>query len=96
MDNFSENARVHLKIAGRVQGVYYRASAVQQAQLLGLKGWVMNCDNGSVEIIAEGARARLEELLAWCRAGPPGARVSRVEVRWQASENTFQGFTIKR
>jgi len=95
MDSASETARVHLKIAGRVQGVYFRASALQEAQSLGLTGWVMNCLDGSVEAIAEGARAKLEELIAWCRRGPSGARVTHVDVRWETPQHAFRGFTIK-
>jgi acylphosphatase len=95
MDNSSEFARVRLKIAGRVQGVYFRASALQQAQKLGLTGWVMNCPDGSVEAIAEGARPKLDELIAWCRLGPSGARVSRVDVHWESPEHAFRGFNIK-
>jgi acylphosphatase len=95
MDNPSEFARVRLKIAGRVQGVYFRASALQQAQRLGLTGWVMNCPDGSVEAIAEGARAKLDKLIAWCRLGPSGARVTKVDIDWESPEHGFRGFTIK-
>jgi acylphosphatase len=91
-----EKTRVRLKIAGRVQGVYYRASTVQQAHDLGLTGWVMNCPDGSVEAVAEGARHKLEELIAWCREGPPGARVVHVDVRWEAPVNNFYGFSVRR
>lgn len=96
MNNAAALTCVHLKLSGRVQGVYYRASALQQAAGLGLTGWVRNCDDGSVEIVAEGPRVKLEELIAWCRVGPPGARVSQVEVRWQKADNRFYGFSIKR
>jgi acylphosphatase len=95
MDNPSEFARVRLKISGRVQGVYFRASALQQAQKLGLTGWVMNCSDGSVEALAEGARAKLDELIAWCRLGPSGARVTNVAIKWESPEHGFRGFTIK-
>jgi acylphosphatase len=89
-------ARLHIRIAGRVQGVYYRASALQQAQNLGLAGWVMNCPDGSVEALAEGAKTKLEQWLAWCRRGPSGAHVTHVDVRWESPENNFTGFTIRR
>jgi acylphosphatase len=96
MDGSSEIARIRLKIAGRVQGVYYRASALQEALNLGLTGWVMNCPDGSVEAIAEGAKPALEQWLAWCGRGPTGARVSSVDVRWEPPENCFSNFTIRR
>jgi acylphosphatase len=88
--------RVRLKIAGRVQGVYYRASTVQRAQSLGLTGWVMNCSDGSVEAVAEGVKAQIEELIAWCHQGPDGARVTHVDVQWETPANNFYGFRIRR
>ena len=96
MDSGTERTRVRLKIAGRVQGVYYRASTAQQAQGLGLTGWVMNRPDGSVEAVAEGARHKLEELIAWCREGPPGARVLDIDIRWETPENNFHRFSIRR
>ena len=96
MDNSAEKVRVHLLITGRVQGVYYRASMLQEAQRLGLTGWVMNCPGGSVQAVAEGSKAKLEELIAWCQQGPQGARVSAVEAQWQKPENSFVGFAIRR
>jgi len=96
MEQSSAAVRARLKISGRVQGVYYRASAVQQAQFLGLTGWVMNCADGSVEAVAEGPRSKIEELIAWCRQGPAGARVASVEVQWEAAQNAFHGFSVKR
>ena len=96
MDNSAEKVRVHLLITGRVQGVYYRASMLQEAQRLGLTGWVMNRPDGSVEAVAEGWQAKIEELIAWCRQGPQGARVSQVEVAWGKPENDFYSFTIRR
>ena len=76
MTNPLEKSSVHLNISGRVQGVYYRASMLQEAQRLGLTGWVMNRPDGSVEAVAEGWKAKIEELIAWCRQGPQGARVA--------------------
>ena len=91
-----EKTRVRLKIAGRVQGVYYRATTVQEAQKLRLTGWVMNCPDGSVEAVAEGSRQKLEELIAWCHQGPDGARVTQVDVHWETPQNNFSSFNIKR
>ena len=88
--------RVHLRIEGRVQGVYFRASAVEQASRLGITGWVKNCPDGSVEIVAEGSMHQLEDLIAWCRSGPDGARVERVTLGWEDFRGEFDRFFIKR
>lgn len=89
-------ARVHLKINGRVQGVYFRASTVEQARRLRLTGWVMNCPHSTVEVVAEGEREQLEKLISWCRSGPPGAQVTEVSAEWEAPKEEFQSFYIKR
>jgi acylphosphatase len=96
MEPPAQLARVHFKVQGRVQGVYFRASAVQRAQELGLTGWVKNCADGSVEGVAEGPRAALEKLISWCGQGPTGARVTTVETRWDDAQNTFSAFTVER
>jgi acylphosphatase len=70
----------HLRIHGLVQGVYYRAYLVKQAEALGLDGWVRNRHDGSVEALASGALEAVERLIAWAHVGPPAARVSRVEI----------------
>jgi acylphosphatase len=68
-------------IAGRVQGVFYRASAERRARELGLSGWVRNLADGRVEAHAEGARTPLLEFVEWCRKGPPAARVVSLDAR---------------
>ena len=73
------NERIHLRVRGRVQGVFYRASAQARAHELGLAGWVRNEPTGSVELLAEGPAAALDQLVAWCRVGPPSAEVETVE-----------------
>jgi len=87
---------VHLRISGRVQGVYYRASMLQKAQQLGLTGWVMNRPDGSVESVAEGSKEKLDELIVWCHQGPEGARVAAVDAQWDNPGNRFIGFAIRR
>jgi acylphosphatase len=96
VQNTSEPVRVHLLIEGRVQGVYFRASTVAQAQKSKVTGWVRNRPDGSVEVLAEGARESIERLIEWCRRGPQGARVSRVEMDWQPPQYNFTGFGIVR
>jgi acylphosphatase len=68
------------RVTGRVQGVGFRWSAVREARRLGLRGWVRNADDGSVELEAEGSARSLEEFLAWLHRGPPGAFVDDVDV----------------
>jgi acylphosphatase len=96
MESRSEAARVHLVIRGRVQGVYYRASMLHEAQKLGLTGWVRNCPDGSVEAVAEGSRNHLEKLISWCWKGPPGARVSRIDPLWHPAQHSEVDFSVKR
>ena len=96
METAKKKARVRLKVWGRVQGVYFRASTVEQARRLGLSGWVMNCADNSVEVVAEGQMEQLEKLADWCRGGPPGAQVKEVRAQWEASKEEFQSFYIRR
>ena len=67
-------------VSGRVQGVFYRDSCRAEAQRLGVRGWVRNRSDRTVEVVAEGPRDRVEQLLAWCRQGPPRATVSGITV----------------
>ena len=72
--------RVRLTVTGRVQGVSYRAGTLNRARALGLAGYVRNRHDGTVEILAEGEVARVDEFIAWCRSGPTLARVDNVTV----------------
>lgn len=77
----SERAR--LRIRGRVQGVFYRKTAEEKANSLGLSGWVRNLADGSVEAFAFGPKEKIETFAKWCHEGPPGARVESVELAWR-------------
>ncbi|MEM3555286.1 MAG: acylphosphatase [Candidatus Micrarchaeia archaeon] len=88
-------ARLHAEIYGIVQGVFFRSNTQRKAFSLGLTGWVRNRRDGSVEVLAEGEREALEELLSWCRKGPPGARVDRVEHFWEDYKGEFSSFSIR-
>lgn len=89
-------SRAELTISGRVQGVFYRASAQDEALRLGLTGEVRNAPGGEVEAVVEGERQKVEEFIAWCRRGPPAARVDQVKVRWGTASGTYQGFRVTR
>jgi len=69
-----------LRIHGRVQGVFYRAWSAEHARALGLRGWVRNRSDGSVEMLVAGEAEAVRRLIELCRTGPPSARVERIEV----------------
>jgi acylphosphatase len=72
--------RIHVIVTGRVQGVFFRKTTVQEAERLGLSGWVKNRSDGKVEIEAEGTDEALDAFLAFCRRGPEHARVDELAV----------------
>jgi len=86
--------RLHLKIYGRVQGVYFRSSAQDKARELGLSGWAKNMPDGTVEIVAEGEEVQLQEYLEWCKKGPSAARVEKIEETWEETSGQLKGFSI--
>ena len=69
-----------LRIHGEVQGVFYRGWSVEAARSLGLRGWVRNRRDGSVEMLVQGEVEHVRRLIEKCRAGPPAARVARIDV----------------
>lgn len=86
--------RARILISGLVQGVFFRRETTSIARRLGLTGWVRNLSDGRVESIAEGEKARVDELIRFCHSGPPGARVRNVEVEWLEYTGEFRGFRI--
>jgi len=83
-----------LRITGRVQGVGYRAWALQRASRLGLRGWVRNRSDGSVEALMIGEDDAVARMIEACREGPFGARVSDVSIS-DAEDDGSAGFTAK-
>jgi acylphosphatase len=86
--------QLQLTVKGRVQGVYFRASAQREARRLGLTGWVKNRPDGSVEILAEGEEVAIRDLYGWAQKGPGAARVDRVDSRWRSYSGEFPDFRI--
>ena len=87
--------RAHLFVEGRVQGVGFRWSTVEEARRIGgLTGWVRNLDDGRVEAVVEGARDKVDALVRWARKGPVSARVDRVETTWEAPTGEFSSFAV--
>lgn len=88
-------ARAHVFISGRVQGVFFRSTTRNEAKSLGLDGWVKNLRDGRVEAVFEGEKDKIEEILDFCHRGPPAARVSDVEVKWEDYQSEFSGFEVR-
>jgi acylphosphatase len=78
--------QVHVRVSGRVQGVFFRAEARSRAESLGLSGWIRNEPDGSVAAVFAGEPERVDSMVEWCRRGPAGARVDEVEVMERTAE----------
>ena len=83
----------HLRIHGRVQGVWFRESMRVEAERLNVTGWVRNTPDGTVEAVIQGPVEAVETLIEWARSGPPLARVDRVEIG--EAQGQYSGF-VKR
>ena len=86
--------RIHLVVRGRVQGVFFRASAQREARQLGLTGWVKNRNDSAVELVAEGEEDQVKDFLAWAQHGPSTARVDKIETRWRSYTGEYATFRI--
>lgn len=90
-----ETVRLQAVVHGMVQGVSFRYYTQRQAQSLGVKGYVRNCADGSVEVVAEGPRHAVEELYSWLHSGPPMAEVRRVDANWEAPTGRWTSFEVR-
>lgn len=86
--------RVHVYISGRVQGVCFRAMTQQTALNLKLTGWVRNMDDGRVEALLEGEDAAVDQMVVWCKTGPPAARVDDIEIIEKPYMGNLRSFHI--
>ena len=85
---------VCVNIIGKVQGVFFRASTQREAERLGIVGCARNCEDGSVQVLATGKEAAIQQLLAWLAHGPRLARVD--DLQWESVKRLdFVGFSIK-
>jgi acylphosphatase len=87
--------RAHVYISGRVQGVFFRSEIQDEASRQDVNGWVRNRSDGRVEAVFEGEKDRVDRLVEYSRHGPPGARVSGIEVFSEDYKGEFQGFRIR-
>ncbi|MBI2638576.1 acylphosphatase [Candidatus Peregrinibacteria bacterium] len=87
--------QVHVKISGKVQGVFFRAETCEKGRKLGLTGWVRNTLDGGVEAVAQGEEDRLQHFVTWCWDGPDSAHVKNVAVEWRDQLENFPDFSIR-
>jgi acylphosphatase len=91
-----QTRRVRILIQGKVQGVFYRQSALAKATALGLTGWVRNLGSGEVEALAEGPPETVDAFLQWCEEGPPSASVEKVDVEDAPDDGPLAAFHVER
>jgi len=87
--------KVRAIVSGRVQGVWFRANTMQEARLLGVRGYACNLSDGSVEIVAEGEASAVDTLIAWAAEGPPLAVVRNVRVEDLEYDEEFSNFGVR-
>ena len=90
----SDNIRMHLIITGRVQGVCFRIATKKEAEKHKLFGWVKNKKDGTVEAVFEGEKQKVDSMINWCRQGPPGADVFKLDVELEVFTVEFDRFEI--
>ena len=83
----------HILVKGKVQGVFFRATAKEEAVAMGLVGWVKNTNEGDVEMVVSGSEDKLSEFEQWCQSGPPLATVENVKITVVTNEH-FENFKI--
>jgi acylphosphatase len=87
--------RAHVLVSGRVQGVFYRSETRYEARKHRLNGWIRNLQDDRVEAVFEGEEEDVRQLLEFCKRGPPGAKVTAIEVAWEPYSGKFNGFEIR-
>jgi acylphosphatase len=87
--------RAHVFVSGRVQGVAFRDSTRQEAERLGLSGWVRNTQDGRVEAVFEGEPETVREMVEWCKSGPSSADVDDVSVEQETPSGDLTGFEVR-
>ena len=90
------NVRAHVFVSGRVQGVFFRIETRSEAMKRNVAGWVRNTSDGRVEAIFEGKKGDVEQLIDFCRKGPPNAQVTKIDVHWGEYTREFKVFKIRR
>ena len=91
----TDKTSLQVIVYGRVQGVFFRDFVKMRANEIGLTGYVRNLPEGSVEVLAEGERKHLEELIRYLKAGPTASNVENIVIRWAEYSGDYDGFSIR-
>jgi acylphosphatase len=91
----TEEVRAHCLFHGRVQGVCFRAYTVEFARGLGVKGWVKNLHDGSVEAVFQGEKEKVDAAIRMCREEQPHGKVSSVDTSWEEPDAECEGYSIR-
>lgn len=87
--------KVHLVVRGKVQGVFYRANTKKKAEEFLLCGYVKNLPDGSIEVIAQGPKPKVDELVEYCMHGPDAAYVEDIDIEYSDDDEDIDKFEIK-
>ena len=87
--------RAHVFVSGRVQGVFFRSETRYEAKRRKVDGWVRNTSDGRVEAVFEGEKEDVKKVIDFCRRGPSGARVMKIDVRWEDYIGEFKDFKVR-
>ena len=87
--------RAHVFVSGRVQGVFFRSETKHKADRYNVKGWIRNLPDSRVEAVFEGEEEAVKAIIEFCNHGPPGARVTNVDLRWENFTGEFDDFKMK-
>lgn len=91
----SMKVRAHVFVSGRVQGVFFRSYTKDEADSRGVTGWVRNLSDGRVEAVFEGEKEKVEEMIKFCKQGPPSAKVADIKVIFEDYTGEFKNFSIR-
>ncbi len=87
--------RVHIILSGRVQGVLFRSRTKHEADIVGAQGWIRNRNDDRVEAVFEGEEAAVKKMIEFCKHGPPGAKVVKINITWEDYTGEFSEFEIR-
>ena len=90
----TKNVRVRLFVDGIVQGVGFRHATKTRAERFGIRGFIKNLSEGGVEVLFEGEQGAVDRMIEFCKIGPFGSKVTKVEIRWEEYVDEFKDFRI--